>query len=130
MENKINIDILNTAQAMQTVCNSAEYASMSAAMESTLRGVLPHGDGIDSEWRFEFKRNCRTGLSTVCCFNQFHRKNNDDKYIGWVYFGVTICIDHRTEDDKIDFKMTGKFTNRQDTKKLLYERIRKSLNTL
>lgn len=108
--------------------------------------VLPHGSGIDSDWRIELLKN-----GNIHCHNAYHCMNQDGYYDGWIDFYVKlyrhrvneyrvlqglmsgkIQVVHRKGD--IDFKIVGSFHLRWnkyiDVKDYLYDCIGYALRNI
>lgn len=57
--------------------------------EELLDEVLPHGSGIDAEWRYDAADYPQ--FITASC--EFHAMDEYGGYVGWVPFHVTIPVD-------------------------------------
>jgi hypothetical protein len=53
----------------------------------TLRDLLPHGSGVDSDWTFEERKR-----GAVRCSNAWHRMSEHGYYSGWIPFGFTLRV--------------------------------------
>jgi hypothetical protein len=83
--------------------------------------ALPHGSGIDYDWRF-YTNN---GKDLICA-NGYHWMNENGMYCGTIDFTVTIKGSVRDMFGKLIFKIVGRFGKHQDIKDYLYEIIGES----
>ena len=91
-----------------------------------LKDALPHGSGIDFDWRFYVAENDKD----LCCTNGWHYMNDNGMYDGsWDF---TIIIKHGVRDmsGKIIFRIVGRFGKHQDIKDYLYEIIGQALDDM
>ena len=92
----------------------------------TLLEVLPHGSGIDYDWRFYVAENGKD----LICTNGWHYMNDNGMYDGSWDFQVVIKHDIRDMFGNIIFKIVGQFGKHQDIKDYLYEIIGYALESL
>ena len=91
----------------------------------TLLDKLPHGSGIDYDWRFYTDNG-----KDLYCTNGWHYMNENGMYDGSWDFTIIIKADIRDMFGKIIFRIVGQFGKHQDIKDYLYEIIAESLNEL
>jgi hypothetical protein len=124
---KTTTNILSSAQAMQNCIkanNDVWLVKHEEHITNTLLDVLPHGSGIDCEWRFDFTDKA------IFCYNSFHNMDDMGGYCGYTDFTVKIKIGHRDIFGKLDFSITGRFGRDQLLKDYLYETIDYALTEL
>ena len=92
----------------------------------TLLDKLPHGSGIDFDWRIYGTTN----LKALVCSNSWHYINENGMYTKSWDFQVIIKADVRDMFGKIIFRIVGQFGKHQDIKDYLYETIAESLDEL
>jgi hypothetical protein len=78
---------------------------------SLLEHFLPHGSGINCDWKYDLEMPHR-----IICSNSYHCMNENGYYDGWIDFTVTIKPD-------LSILIKGKFGAHQDIADYLHETI-------
>lgn len=74
-------------------------------VKAELLKVLPHGSGIDSDWKFsEFPMG---SPDTIECYNSYHVLDGSGYYAGWIDFTVTLNLLSLTFDVKVNQEHVG-----------------------
>jgi len=67
--------------------NQTSLGRNRAVVEHVLLAVLPHGSGIDCDWRFDWFDNGK-----VRAFNSFHCMNDVGMYDGYADFSIVVPV--------------------------------------
>jgi hypothetical protein len=76
---------------------------------------LPHGSGIDSDWRFYETR------SYYCLTNSYHAMDDNGMYDGWMDFTVKIRKDILNDADKLSADFVLQFNGLSSYHRRKYE---------
>jgi len=83
LDSKIKSYVLNKNNRNPKFLGSGGMQYIIDEMEVEVGRLLPHGSGIDSEWRIEHRED-----TTFCCHNSFHAMDVNGMYCGYVGFMV------------------------------------------
>ena len=121
------INLLSTLNAYHNCHKSDNYEWETKHWDKiteALLEVLPHGSGIDYDWRIE------SNGKDLICTNGWHYMNENGMYCDSWDFQVVIKSGVRDMWGKIIFRIVGQFGKHQDIKDYLYEIIGESLDGL
>lgn len=120
----LGYELASRVQAVKNCIKSknTEWDAKHREAIEQLLDALPHGSGIDGEWRIE-PENCSDSVITLFC--SYHHMNDGGYYDGWTDFTVKI----RPSFYGIDVKVTGAFPPKyRDTREYLQEILHMALS--
>jgi len=102
LDSKIKSYMLNKNNRNPKFLGSGGMQYIIDEIEVEVGKLLPHGSGIDSEWRIEHRED-----TTFCCYNSYHAMDVNGMYCGHVGFMVVFdaltkefVVEVNTEDIK------------------------------
>lgn len=123
MENQLYKELASRIQARHNCqkSNNTEWFGKHTDVANAMLRELPHGSGIDGEWRLDFDKS---NGEKVILYGEYHAMDDNGYYDGWIDFRVTI-----TPSLQFDFNLsiTGNFGKYQDVKDYLYDILRTAL---
>ncbi len=116
----MNIGLLVGAIEAQKRCVKQGNEEWEEKWEEVIKeevGKLPHGGGIDGEWKVDRER---TNGKRVVMHGSYHAMDTYGMYDRWIYFRVTI---EASFEMWYDIKIVGNFGKYQDVKEYLYDTL-------
>lgn len=122
MKTKLYREMVARSVAMENCAKSGndEWYEKHETTLNQLIDLLPHGSGIDSDWKYEI------GRKEIKLFNSYLFMDEFGGYDGWTEFTVSVRADLLFG---IVLNINGKFGKYQDVKDYLYEIMEYSLNS-